>query len=164
MSLLRVVLRQNAFVVSSSSLSSHSRLARQVQRCHFHSHRPVHSENVLTAQACKAWSTLQKASTHELFAYTNKSLAILAPAAVVLSPSFINAPVDLALGVIVPLHMYIGCTGVIQDYIPENQQGLSITLLGILSLLTGLGLLKINLCGVGITESVKSLWREPKSE
>ena len=117
---------------------------------------------MVTAQACKAWGTLQKASKHELFVYTNKGLAVLAPIAVVLSPSVLNAPVDLALGVIVPVHMYLGCIIPIQDYIPDSQQSFSIFILGVLSALTGFGLLKINLCGVGITESVKSLWREPK--
>jgi hypothetical protein len=34
--------------------------------------------------------------------------------------------------------------------------------LAVLAVLTGIGLLKVNLCGAGITESVKSLWRRPK--
>ena len=138
--------------------------SQKIVQVRFHPHRAVHTENVLASNACKAWSCLQKATPHELFGYTNKGMAILVPTAVILSPSVLNAPVDLTLGVIVPAHMYIGCVHIIQDYVPPHQQNLSITLLGILSLLTGLGMLKINLCGVGVTESVKSLWRTPKSE
>jgi len=162
MSLLRIVLRKNAFIISPA-LSSQSRFA-QVSGRKFHSTRSAHAENALSSQASKVWTALQKASSHELYVYSNKSLAILAPVAVVLSPSILNMPVDFALGVIVPVHMYLGCTGVIQDYVPDSQQKLSFMILGLLSVLTGFGLLKINLCGVGITESVKSLWREPKTE
>jgi len=32
----------------------------------------------------------------------------------------------------------------------------------VVALLVALGFLKINLCGVGLSESVKSLWRKPK--
>jgi len=89
-------------------------------------------------------------------------MAVLVPTAVVLSPSILNLPVDFALGAVLPAHMYIGCVHIIEDYVPRQQQSLSITVLGVLTALTALGLLKINLCGVGVTECVKSLWRVPK--
>jgi len=99
-------------------------------------------------------------STEQLFLYTHVSLAVLTPVAFVLSPSILNAPVDLALGVLIPVHSHLGLSTVLTDYIPPQYQQLSLQLLWLVSILTGLGLLKINLCGSGITESIKSLWRQ----
>jgi len=104
---------------------------------------------------------LQHAKTVEIFHYTNVSLAVLTPVAIFLSPTFLNIPVDFALGLIIPIHAHIGSVGVIQDYVPRPQQPLAIAIFTALTLLTFIGLLKINLCGAGITESVKSLWRKP---
>jgi hypothetical protein len=105
---------------------------------------------------------LQAASTEQLFHWTSYGLAGLTPVAFILSPSLLNFPVDFALGLLIPVHMHIGLVGVIEDYIPRPQQGLSRFVMAVLSVLTAIGLLKINLCGAGITESVKSVWREPK--
>lgn len=105
---------------------------------------------------------LQNASTQQLYHWSSYGLAGLAPVAMVLSPSLLNFPVDFALGLIIPLHMHIGLVGVVEDYVPRPSQGVSRILLAILSALTAIGLLKINLCGSGITESVKCLWREPR--
>ena len=115
-------------------------------------------------------------------------------------------PVDLALGVIFPLHAHIGMNWVISDYVPPDMRtsvrtamaregsesaaaaaarqrvllmaccSTSPSLLipprpppGIpprpqagATVLCGLGLLKLNLTGDGITETLKKLWREPK--
>jgi len=98
----------------------------------------------------------------QLFHWTNISAAVLVPVAFILSPSFLNWPVDITLGVILPIHSHIGLETVILDYVPRSLQSLSIVGLWIVTGLTLLGLLKINLCGSGITESVKSLWRAPQ--
>jgi succinate dehydrogenase (ubiquinone) membrane anchor subunit len=104
------------------------------------------------------------ASTEQLFHWSSYSLAALAPVALILSPSFLNFPVDFALGLIIPVHMHIGLVGVVEDYVPRKQQHLVRFLLAIASVLSAIGLLKINLCGAGITESVKCVWREPKQQ
>jgi len=100
----------------------------------------------------------------EIYHYSHVLLAGLIPVAFVLSPSFLNYPVDLALGLAIPVHMHLGMVQVIEDYVPQPVQNLSILGMLVLSLLTGLGLLKINLCGFGITESFKSLWRAPPEQ
>lgn len=105
---------------------------------------------------------LQNASTQQLYHWSSYGLAGLTPIALVLSPSFINFPVDFALGLIIPVHMHIGLVGIAEDYVPRSQQGVARLVLAVLSVLTAVGLLKVNLCGAGITESVKCLWREPK--
>jgi succinate dehydrogenase (ubiquinone) membrane anchor subunit len=104
------------------------------------------------------------ASTEQLFHWSSYGLASLAPVALILSPSFLNFPVDFALGLIIPVHMHIGLVGVVEDYVPRPSQSLARFILAVLSVLAGIGLLKINLCGAGITESVKSVWREPKDK
>lgn len=59
--------------------------------------------------------------------------------------------------------MHIGMVGIVEDYVPRASQHLVRFVLAIASVLTAIGLLKINLCGSGITESVKCIWREPKA-
>ena len=107
---------------------------------------------------------VQNATTHQLYEWSSYGLAGLAPVAMILSPSILNFPVDFALGLIIPVHMHIGLVGVAEDYVPRGSQGVAKLILAVLSALTAIGLLKVNLCGAGITESVKCLWREPKEQ
>ena len=59
----------------------------------------------------------------------------LTPVAFALSPSVLNMPVDVALGLAIPLHAHIGMGYVITDYVPKVSKGLvgpaRILLLGI---------------------------------
>ncbi len=66
------------------------------------------------------------------------------------------------IGVALPVHSHIGVVQIIEDYVPRKYQNYSKTLLSIITVITTIGLLKINLCGAGISESFKSLWRNPK--
>ena len=132
---------------------------------------------------------------------TAYALAALVPVAIFVSPSPLTTPVDIALGIAIPLHAHVGCNGIISDYVPQVVSArfvifllptvfpsfIYIAAFGLLSYcifilylllfgyeqmvrpaargallgLTGLslvGLLRLNLEGKGITESVKSLW------
>jgi succinate dehydrogenase (ubiquinone) membrane anchor subunit len=94
---------------------------------------------------------------------TNLSLAALVPTAVILSPSSLNVPVDYALAVLLPLHSHIGMNGVLSDYIPKNILPLTrLALLGASGVMF-LGLMNLNITGSGVTETVKTIWREPPS-
>ena len=104
---------------------------------------------------------LQHASQIELFHMSHIALLVGIPAAVVLSPSVLVLPLDLALGLLLPWHAHVGLVNVSDDYVPRPYRALARGGLLVVSVLATLGLLKINLCGAGITESVKSLWREP---
>jgi succinate dehydrogenase (ubiquinone) membrane anchor subunit len=100
-------------------------------------------------------------SSIELFHATGTTLAVAVPVAAVLSPHAAVLPVDIALGVAIPVHMHYGLSGVVEDYVPEGPaRGGAMLGLYALSGLAIFGLLKVNLCGAGITESVKTLWRE----
>lgn len=102
------------------------------------------------------------AKTHELYHDSQTALLVTFPVAMILAPSIVCAPFDLAMGFIIPYHMHVGCTQILEDYVPRGGQSSMRGLLVVLSSLTGLGLLKLNLCGSGLSESLKSLWREPK--
>ena len=96
----------------------------------------------------------------------NLALCGMVPAALVLSPSMINFPIDLAMGFAIPVHFLIGGHGVVTDYAQKIikakwfENGLRVGLLG-LTAVTVVGLLKLNLQGPGLTEAVKDLWRPP---
>jgi succinate dehydrogenase (ubiquinone) membrane anchor subunit len=88
----------------------------------------------------------------------------LVPVAFVLSPSPLNLPVDLALGVLIPLHAHVGMNNVISDYVPKAQRQFArVTMLGLTAVML-LGFVRVNLEGAGITETVKTVWREPPTK
>ena len=91
-------------------------------------------------------------------------LAVLAPAAFMISPSPYNMPIDLALGFIFPLHAHVGLNAVVSDYVPKVlQTSARLGLLGVTGI-TLVGLLKLNVMGPGLTESIKSLWRKKQNK
>ncbi|TMW58002.1 hypothetical protein Poli38472_013476 [Pythium oligandrum] len=98
--------------------------------------------------------------THKVYHLSSLGLFALLPAAFVLSPSPLSVPVDLALGVLIPVHSHIGVNNVISDYVPKPHQPLArLAALGVTGVLF-LGLLRANVEGEGITETVKTIWRE----
>ena len=86
------------------------------------------------------------------------------PVALVLSPSVINIPVDVALGLVFPIHAHIGMNYVISDYVPKGLRPAARTGWLAVTAITILGLLKLNLFGDGMTESVKSMFRDVSPE
>ena len=119
------------------------------------------------------WETLILKSDHttqglHLYHKLNLALIGLGPLALMLSPSSLNFPVDLLLGVMIPLHGHVGGNDVISDYGKKISKSAAFDtalrrgLLGV-TVVTFLGLLKINLQGPGVTESFKSVWR-PRAE
>ncbi|KAF0701382.1 Aste57867_8084 [Aphanomyces stellatus] len=91
---------------------------------------------------------------------TSLALTALVPTAIILSPSALNLPVDYALAVLIPVHSHIGLNAVASDYVPKNLQ--TLVRAGILgaSFITLVGLLNLNITGSGVTETVKTIWRE----
>lgn len=66
------------------------------------------------------------------------------------------------MGVAFPIHGHVGMNGVITDYVPKSFRPLARYGLLASTLLSLLGLLKLNLLGPGLTETYLSLWRTPK--
>lgn len=109
-------------------------------------------------------NTIRQSTTEEIYHASSWALAVLTPTAFILSPSFLNIPVDLALGIIIPVHAHIGMTSVLTDYVPRPHQRYATAGLVFFTVLLVLGLLKLNLCGTGITDSIKHLWRKPEEQ
>ena len=84
----------------------------------------------------------------------------MTPVAFALAPSKLCFPIDLALGVALPLHMHIGMNYVITDYskkILGINRGPAQMGMAAITGITILGLGNLNLRGPGITDTVKSL-------
>ena len=62
-------------------------------------------------------------SFNKLYHASGFALVGLFPAALILSPSAINMPVDLALGFMFPFHAHVGMNYIISDYVPRATQG-----------------------------------------
>lgn len=92
----------------------------------------------------------------------NLGLLASVPVALILSPSALNFPLDIALGVAFPVHIHIGFNYIITDYCPKQFKAPAQWGMVALTAIMIIGLLKINLTGPGLTELVKSVWREPK--
>lgn len=79
----------------------------------------------------------------------------------------LQMPLDLLLGFALPMHGHIGMNLVITDYAKKiggkGAVGPSRIALAGFTVTTMLGLLKLNLQGPGITETVKSFWRPSKA-
>ena len=99
---------------------------------------------------------------NKLYHTSGLVLAVLTPAAFIMSPSLVNKPIDLALGFIFPFHSYVAFNYIISDYLPKTLRSTArVSLLGITVIATA-GLLRLNIQGVGLTETLKSLWYKPK--
>lgn len=102
-------------------------------------------------------------TVHKLYHSSAYVLALLTPLAFVISPSVYNMPIDITLGFLFPMHSHVALNCVISDYVPKALQSSARGgLLGV-TIVSILGLLKLNIGGVGMTESIKSLWRKKKS-
>eukprot|EP01122_Echinamoeba_exundans_P015908 TRINITY_DN786_c0_g1_i1.p2 TRINITY_DN786_c0_g1~~TRINITY_DN786_c0_g1_i1.p2 ORF type:complete len:238 (-),score=66.39 TRINITY_DN786_c0_g1_i1:84-797(-) len=127
-----------------------------------------HTASVARAEAGKipVWTArkasikTEKNSTFEFYEASQWALGIMTPIAFILSPSGLNFPVDVAMGLIIPYHMYNGCHHIFEDYlITTAYYGLAQKILLVVVALTVVGLLNLNFRGIGITEAIKSLWR-----
>lgn len=101
---------------------------------------------------------------NKVYHSTGLALAALTPLAFVLSPSPLNLPVDIVLGVLFPLHSHVALNYVISDYVPKSARGAArFAVLGA-TIVALAGLFKLNLQGPGLTETVKSFWRKPEEK
>lgn len=101
----------------------------------------------------------ENASTvKEVYHYTSYFLLAGVPTALLLGAP-VTSVLDAAMGVAIPLHFHIGMRSVLVDYVHEPaQQSAALAVLAGVTVLTALGLTKLNTTDVGLTEAVKSLW------
>ena len=83
------------------------------------------------------------------------------PLALITAPSPLTMPLDVVLGLALPLHAHIGMNYVITDYVPKLSRKAvgpaRVFMVGVTGA-TVLGLMKVNFMGDGITTTVKGLW------
>ena len=56
---------------------------------------------------------------------SNIILAVATPFAFIISPSILNMPIDLGLGILFPLHSHIGLSALITDYVPKTMRSVA---------------------------------------
>lgn len=118
----------------------------------------VSSEGKRAAEVREA-SADESLTLNRLFHKSGVALAALSPLALIL-PTHAALPVDLILGVVIPLHSHVALNYIVTDYVPKNLR--SGARFGVLAatLLAAAGILKLNLEGPGLTGSVKALWAD----
>lgn len=66
------------------------------------------------------------------------------------------------LAAAIPVHMHITTNACVTDYVPTRYRApVRAAVLGA-SAIAYLGIMKVNLSGPGLTETVKALWRKPE--
>merc|ERR1712216_411934 len=129
---------------------------------------PVRQRSTAAAQPAGLDAALKadhSSGALSLFHKTNLLAIGLTPVAFVLPDSIpvAGTAINVFLGIVFPVHGHIGMSGVLTDYVPKFSRSLlgpaRMALLGLTSV-TVLGLLKLNLTGDGMTNSVKALWKK----
>jgi len=102
-------------------------------------------------------------SNQKLYHLTSYGLLVLLPAGLLgFNPA---GSVDMALAAIIPVHAYIGMTSVLLDYVHTKPMfSLSMLLLGGAAIASFGALVHFNLKDVGISEGLKTLWKDDKKK
>lgn len=98
---------------------------------------------------------------HKAYELSNYGLAAAVPVGVMSSKDgLLHKTADWTLALAVPVHMHITTNALVTDYVPTRFRGpVRAAILGA-SLVTYLGIMKVNLAGPGLVETVKTLWRK----
>uniref|UniRef100_A0A7S0UJ94 Succinate dehydrogenase [ubiquinone] cytochrome b small subunit n=1 Tax=Polytomella parva TaxID=51329 RepID=A0A7S0UJ94_9CHLO len=99
---------------------------------------------------------------HKIHEYASIGLAGATPiAALAAKDEPLEKIANLVLGIAIPIHSHVALNACVSDYIPSAARGaVRGGVLGVTAV-TFLGLLKLNVFGAGITQSVKGLWNKP---
>ncbi|KAJ0402661.1 hypothetical protein ATCC90586_006175 [Pythium insidiosum] len=152
---------RHALVRSSTALAARRSATPVTAVRHFRKNAPTKfTENKQVSGLAGVLEADNATYSHKVYHLSSLALLGLVPAAFVLSPSVLSVPVDLALGVVIPVHAHIGMNNVISDYVPKSQRTLArLAWLGVTGVMF-LGILRNNIEGPGLTETLKTFWRE----
>jgi hypothetical protein len=93
---------------------------------------------------------------------TNIAAAVFVPIALLSdSGSGMQNACNWALTGLIPLHGHIGTNWIVSDYVPESSKGTVRKFTLVASLLTFLGLVRVNVKGDGVIDTVKHLFAPP---
>lgn len=123
-----------------------------------------------TTKQPQQWEKILKCTTdfcskmngERAFVASSIVLATALPMSLLLSPSIMAMPFDLAVSAALPLHLYMGAHHVISDYCPKQFRPRALQAWAGVALVAGYGLVKIGICGPGVGASIKSLWAPAK--
>jgi succinate dehydrogenase (ubiquinone) membrane anchor subunit len=94
----------------------------------------------------------------EALHFTSYALAFGVPAALLIGPP-VSTVVDLAMGIVVPLHSHLGMRSVIVDYVHDvTTQRVALLVLAVTTAGMAVGLTMFSLTDVGLTGAIKGLW------
>lgn len=97
-------------------------------------------------------------TAREAYHYTSYALAGGIPLALVIG-SPVSTVVDLAFGLVIPLHAHIGMRSVLIDYVHDvPTQRIALLILAVFTGGMAVGLTMFNITDIGLTESIKQLW------
>ncbi|KAG2493622.1 hypothetical protein HYH03_008139 [Edaphochlamys debaryana] len=99
---------------------------------------------------------------HKAHEFASYGLAGATPVAIVASKGGImQKAADFVFSFAIPIHSHICMNACVTDYLPYAARGPArVGVLG-MSVITYLGIMKVNLSGPGLTETVRGLWRKP---
>lgn len=102
-------------------------------------------------------------TAHKAHEFASYALAGATPLAIFSSKgSILQKTADFVFSLAIPVHSHICMNAVVTDYVPKAARGpVRAGVLG-MSVVTYLGIMKMNLGGPGLTETVKGLWRKPQ--
>lgn len=98
-------------------------------------------------------------AVRHLYEKSHILLAGLVPTGLILEQdSKLRLAADVGLATVLPLHSHVSLNYVLADYVPKHLQGAARW--GVLGLtaVTFAGLMKLNVTGRGVTQTVKDLW------
>lgn len=102
------------------------------------------------------------ATLNRVFHSSGMLLAVATPIAF-LAPASVALPLDVALGVLFPLHGHIAMNYVVTDYVPKGARSMARGALLLTSVIAAIGLAKLNFAGDGVTGTVKAMWKKPEA-
>jgi succinate dehydrogenase (ubiquinone) membrane anchor subunit len=76
----------------------------------------------------------------------------------------ISQPLDIVLGLLLPLHAHFGLNSVVSDYVPKSFRTVARGSVVLMTLVTIAGITELNISGPGITKTVLGMWKPRPSK
>eukprot|EP01102_Stenamoeba_stenopodia_P009618 TRINITY_DN2849_c0_g4_i1.p1 TRINITY_DN2849_c0_g4~~TRINITY_DN2849_c0_g4_i1.p1 ORF type:complete len:171 (+),score=29.41 TRINITY_DN2849_c0_g4_i1:120-632(+) len=92
------------------------------------------------------------------------AVTFLVPAAFFFPVPSVQFASNLALAAFIPLHAYKGMKHVIEDYVPRSLHSLCNLLLALVTVVAGLGMVRLAVNGDGLSGAIKNLWNDNNSK
>ncbi|KAH3757809.1 mitochondrial succinate dehydrogenase complex subunit D [Pelomyxa schiedti] len=96
----------------------------------------------------------------KIYSYSAVGLSVLLPLCVTTTSGKLNSISNHAVGLLLPLHFFLGCSRITQDYVfAPKKRAATMFAVSSFSILTAFAALHCNRNQGGISEAVKFFWR-----